>query len=545
MARTVGGFFSLPISLARGGGTPLYEQLYAAVRQAILSGTLRKGLRLPSTRFLAADLNVSRNIVLLAFEQLLAEGYLEARTGAGTFVASSLPEEVLLVRAPGAAYPPVLSARGQAMRALSQRELSKYLPAIAPALRYAPFRLGLPALDALPLDLWGRLLARHCRRATPEVALHGDPGGYQPLREAIAAYAGAARGVRCQPEQVLIVNGSQQAIDLAARLLADAGDTAAVEDPGYGGARAALQAAGVKLHPVAVGSDGMRVELLPEPSAASARSEGAPQPARAKAGRPAASRPGARAHHMARCAHPPKLVYVTPSHQFPTGVVLSLAKRLHLLDWAERNRSYILEDDFDSEFRFTGRPIPALQGLDQTGRVIYLGTFSKVLFPSLRLGYMIVPERLCEAFIAARWTVDRCSPLVEQAALADFIGEGHLARHIRRMRALYMERQAALTAAIAHELAGELEAPGAEAGMHLVGWLREGVRDDRVAAAAVGAGLYVLPVSDFALRPLPRGGLLLGFAAFPPKVLTRAVAELGRVIRGAGAAMRAGAGATS
>ena len=484
------GVFLPAISLERESPVPLYKQLYQAIRQAILSGTLTKELRLPSTRLLAAELKVSRNIVVIAFEQLLAEGYIQSRTGAGTFVTKTLPEEVLQVQGQSATGNRTLSERGKAIR-----RLSFFVPPPSPKLRYAPFRHGLPALDHLPLELWGRFLARHCRKASAEIAIHGDPAGLRRLREVIASYAGVARGVRCSADQVIIVNGSQQAIDIAARVLADPDDAAVIEDPGYSGARSALQAAGVKLLPIRVGRDGLRVPLL--------------------------SRKQLKA----------KLVYVTPSHQFPLGVVLSLANRLELLDWARQNGAWIVEDDFDSEYRYESKPIPALQGLDQAGRVIYVGTFSKVLFPSLRLGYVIVPLDLVDSFVAARWISDRCSPLVEQAALADFIGEGHFASHIRRMRAIYMERRTVMAEAIRERLAHLVEIWDAEAGMHTIVWLPPHIDDSRVAAEAAEAGLNVGPVSDFALRPLSRGGLLLGYAAFTPEVIRKGVRDLEIVVR--------------
>src|SRR5262249_50227366 len=319
MPKNPGGFFMPPIALGRDSQVPLYKQLYEAIRQEILRGAMKKGVRLPSTRYLAAELHISRNIVIIAFEQLLAEGYLESRTGAGTFVTKTLPEEVLQVQNGSANGDRRLSSRGTTIRKVSRR-----VPALDLKLRYAPLRFGLPALDHLPLDLWGRLLSKHCRKASPEIAVHGDPAGYRRLREAIASYVGVARGVRCQLEQVIIINGSQQAIDLAARVLTDPGDFAVIEDPGYLGARSALEAAGMRLLPVKVGKDGLCVERLPKKH-------------------PAA-----------------KLVYVTPSHQFPSGVVLSFPKRLQLLDWAARNGAWILEDDFDSEYRYESKPIPAL-----------------------------------------------------------------------------------------------------------------------------------------------------------------------------------------
>lgn len=427
---------------------------------------------------------------MIAFEQLLAEGYLQAKTGAGTFVTNTLPEEVLQVHSRSARGDRTLSSRGTLIR-----EVSRSIGSLDLKMRYAPFRFGLPALEELPLELWGKLLFQHCKKVSPEVAVHSDPAGYRKLRETIASYVGAVRAVRCHAEQVIIINGSQQAIDLTARVLADPGDTAVIEDPGYLGARSALQAAGIKLLPVKVGKEGLCVERLPK-------------------------------------GHPRlKFVYVTPSHQFPLGVVLSLTKRLQLLDWAARNNAWILEDDFDSEYRYESKPIQALQGLDQNGRVIYVGTFSKVLFPSLRLGYLIVPEDLVAAFVAARWICDRSSPLIEQAALADFITEGYLASHIRRMRSLYMERRAVMMKIIKDEMNDVVEAWDAEAGMHTVAWLPLGTDDASIAAEAAKAGLNTLAVSSFALRPLRRGGLLLGYAGFRPDVIKKGMRCLQSVIR--------------
>jgi GntR family transcriptional regulator / MocR family aminotransferase len=490
MAKTSAGFFLPVIALDKQSPVPLYKQLYEAIRQAILRGTLTKGLRLPSTRWLAAELRVSRNIVVIAFEQLMAEGYLQCRTGAGTFVTNTLPEEVLQVQSRASGGDRKLSSRGVLIQ-----QVSRLVPPLDPKLRYAPFRFGLPALDGLPLDIWGRLLAQHCRDTSPEVAVHSDPAGNRKLREAIAAYVGAARGVRCHSDQVIVTSGSQQAIDLAARVLADPGDCAVIEDPGYLGARSALNANGIKLIRVPVGENGLRVEKLPKPNARV------------------------------------KLVYVTPSHQFPLGVVLSLPNRLQLLDWAARNNCWILEDDFDSEYRYESKPIPALQGLDQNNRVIYIGTFSKILFPSLRLGYMIVPADLVESFLSARWLCDRSSPLIEQMALADFINDGYFSSHIRRMRAVYMERRGVMMTIIRERMSDIMEASDPEAGMHTVAWLPPDVDDKNVAEQAARSGLNTLPVSDFAMRRLSRGGLLLGYAGFRPEVIKDGMRQLEMIIR--------------
>ncbi len=335
----------------------------------------------------------------------------------------------------------------------------------------------MPALDHFPFEIWARLMLRHWRGSSPTLLSYGDPAGYGPLRAAIAEYLIAARGVRCIPEQVIVVAGSQQGLDLAARVLLDIGDQVWQEDPGYVGARGALTSAGAEVVPVPVDREGLDV-----------------------------------AAGIARCPNA-RLAYITPSHQYPLGVTMSLPRRLALLEWAQRAGAWVLEDDYDGEYRYTGRPLPSLQGLDTDNRTVYLGTLSKTLFPALRLGYMIVPLDLVDAFVAAKALADRHAPSVEQAVLADFITEGHFARHVRRTRMLYAARQAALLDAAQRELAGLLEVDPAEAGMHLVGYLPAGV-DDRAASRRAAAHHVDAPaLSAFALAPQPRGGLLLGYAA--------------------------------
>ena len=407
------------IALDRTSQVPLYQQLSDELRQAVLTGRLSAGVRLPSTRTLATDMELSRNTVMIAFEQLLAEGYLEGKIGSGTFVASKLPDDMMRARAPEKRPRLIgrsstqLSKRGATLLATHFKPPAPWMP-VAPR----PFRTGLPALDAVPIEIWIRLMARRLKQNTIELLSYGDPAGYRPLREAIADYVKAARGVRCDADQVIVVSGSQQGLDLAARLLLDPGDSAWIEDPGYRGARGALIGAGAKLIPVPVDAEGLDVD----------------------AGR--ARGPEAR------------LLYVTPSHQYPLGVTMSLARRLALLEWASQSGAWILEDDYASQYRYSGRPLACLQGLDTRARVIYVGTFSKVLFPSLRLGYLVVPPDLVKAFVAARALADWHSPLVEQAALADFIVEGHFERHVRRMRRLYAERQGFLVEAAARHLEG-------------------------------------------------------------------------------------------
>jgi GntR family transcriptional regulator/MocR family aminotransferase len=319
-----------------------------------------------------------------------------------------------------------------------------------------------------------------------------DSAGYRPLREAIAAHVAVSRQVHCTPEQVMIVPGSQGALDLAARMLVNAGDAVWIEDPGYSGARGAFLGAGADIVPVSVDSEGLIVETGIERA------------------------PGAR------------LVYLTPSHQFPLGVTMSLARRLAILDWAKRANAYIIEDDYDSEFRFATRPLATLQGLDEADRVIYLGTFSKVLFPSIRIGYMILPPALIDTFLKVRRLIDIHSPILEQVVLADFMIEGHFTRHLRRMRALYAERRNALLQAV-QALPLEIDSP--EAGIHCVGWLPEGMDDLTLVNKAADYDLNLTPISHFTIEPLARKGLLLGYGGFGVREIRAGVRRLGALLR--------------
>lgn len=473
---------------------PLFRQLYERLRAAVLAGELRPGTRLPSTRALAAALGVSRNTVMAAFEQLLAEGYLEGRVGAGTYVTHTLPDELLTLRqrmrpveaAPGSAKP--LSRRGKMLTATPV----SYSRAAGPP---RAFRIGVPAADAFPFELWSRLVARRWRIAPHELLGYGEPAGYRPLREAIAAYLAVARGVRCDAGQVVIVGGSQQALDLAARLLLDDGDAVWMEEPGYQGARAAFRGAGARVVAVPVDGEGLDV---------AAGSALCPDAA---------------------------MAYVTPSHQFPLGVTMSLSRRLALLEWAQRAGAWILEDDVSSEYRYAGRPLEALQGLDRGGRVIYAGTFSKVLAPAIRLGYVVVPPDLVDAFTAARAVSDRHSPSVDQAALADFMEAGHFERHVRRMRALYAERQAALVAACGRELDGLLDVRAADAGMHLAGRLPTGADDAACSAAALDAGIEAAALSRYCVGAPASPMLLLGYTVVPADDALPAVRTLAGALR--------------
>jgi GntR family transcriptional regulator/MocR family aminotransferase len=470
---------------------PLYQSLYTHIRTAILSGELTRGTKLPSTRALAEELNISRNTVLNAYRQLLAEGYLEGKEGSGTFVAHVLPESLLAAPRPESRTPKAVQQHRAALPQpiFSERAKSQILAAHPPSdgTLPRPFVPEAPALDAFPYQLWSRLVVRQARRMPVNHFTYQDSAGYRPLREAIVAHITVSRQVHCTPEQVMIVSGSQGALDLAARMLIDPGDPVWLEDPGYSGARGAFLGAGAHVIPVPVDQEGLVVEIGIERA------------------------PDAR------------LVYLTPSHQFPLGVTMSLARRLALLDWAKRANAYIIEDDYDSEFRFATRPLATLQGLDDSNRVIYVGTFSKVLFPSLRIGYMILPPALVDSFLKVRRMIDIHSPMLEQAVLADFMIEGYFTRHLRRMRTLYAERRGALLEA-AQEL--PLEIVSAEAGIHCIGWLPDGIDDLAVAKKAIEYDLNLTTISSFSMEPLPRKGLLLGYGGFDVQEIWEGVQRL-------------------
>jgi GntR family transcriptional regulator/MocR family aminotransferase len=480
------------LSLDAPSDVPIYRQLYDGLRSGILAGSLSAGTRLPSTRTLATELGVSRTTVVTAFENLLAEGYLEGRVGSGTYVAGSLPEELLGVRAEPAEPRPPLSGRGLSRRGV----LLAATPTTAVRDVGTPraFRPGVPALEEFPYGVWRRISGNVWRRPSGELLGYGDPAGYWPLRREISAHLATTRAVRCDSEQVIVVSGSQQALDLASRVLLDPGDPVWVEDPGYMGARSALSGSGAHLVPVPVDDEGLVVAFGME------------------------REPGAR------------LACVTPSHQYPLGVTMSLARRLELLGWAGRCGAWVIEDDYDSEYRYTGRPLEALQGLDTEGRVVYMGTFSKVLFPALRLGYLVVPPDLVDAFTAARELADRHPPTAEQAVLAEFIAAGHFGRHLRRMRALYAVRQEALVEEISQQLSGLLDASPAESGMHLVGWLPEGADDKKASHRAAQRGVEAPPISLYRTHEHGRGGLMLGYAAVDEAQTRHGVRRLAKAL---------------
>lgn len=480
---------SLPVDLAGIRLTPgqgLARQLYLALRARILDGRLPGGAKLPASRDLAGALGVSRNTVTRAFEQLHAEGYVEGRVGAGTFVARLAQPGPAPLAAPDAPLPDALRDR---LAALAPTEPPEGPP--------RAFRVGVPAFDLFPFPIWARLSARFWRRPPPALLGYGEAAGDARLRTLIAAYLRTARGLSCDPAQIVVTCGAQQGISLCAHLLLRPGERMALEDPGYPAAAQAFAEAGAIGVGVPVDAEGLDTAAL---------------------------------ERAGDC----RLVYVTPSHQYPTGVTLSLARRLALLEWAERHGGWIVEDDYDGEYRYRGTPLAPLAALDRRGRVIYVGTFCKIAFPALRLGYLVLPPALVPLFARRRALDMRHSEIGTQAVMAEFIAGGHFQRHIRRMRAAARARRDALLAGWPAGLPGCAPLPPVEAGLHLCVRLDSLARERRLVAAAATAGIELNALSpywlaDSATPPERRAGLVLGFAAVPEAAIVQALAHLRRV----------------
>jgi GntR family transcriptional regulator/MocR family aminotransferase len=491
---TLNGALAGVIQVDRAAAKPLYRQLYDGYREAIVEQRLKAGDRLPSTRSLAEELKISRIPVLNAFEQLLAEGYFESRVGSGTFVARSLPDAFFAAR--NGAQPaqptgrPARRAVSRRAEALARRKLPPWF------MGRGAFNVGHPPVDCFPIEIWSRLVAR-CSRDTSLLRSHGALG-LPALREAVAEYLRAARAVRCDADQIMIVGGSQQALDLCARVLLDSGSPVWVEEPGYFGAQRALELAGARIVPVPVDAEGLDV------TAGVARCRGA------------------------------RAVFVTPSHQFPLGVTMSASRRLRLLDWARRSGAWIVEDDYDSEYRYENLPIASLQGLDRDARVLYIGTFTKTLFISNRLGYIVLPRDLVERFVEVRRAMDSFSPVPQQAALADFLREGHFARYMRKMRVLCGKRRAALVEAIGRELGPSFPVLGDRAGTYLCVTLPPGTRDLEVALRAAREKLWTAPLSGCYLGRARRQGLVLGYGSTPIEETVEGVRRLRQMLEAAG-----------
>ena len=475
------------IAVDRNVPKALHKQIYDSYRTAILERRLYPKQRIPSSRVLASELGVSRFPVLNAYAQLLAEGYIESRIGAGTVVSSSIPDQLTSSKPAGEQF--VATRSGP--RAVSRRSSLFPRPGSSPWLGgLGPFGVGQIAFDHFPTQLWSSLLARHCRKMDARSFHYGDQKGSKALREAIASYLRTARSLHCQAEQIMIVSGSQQALEISARVLLDPGSRVWMEEPGYRLARDVLTLAGCHLVPVPVDSEGLDV-----------------------------------AAGIARCRKA-RAAFVTPSHQFPLGVTMSASRRLRLLGWAQSSGSWIIEDDYDSEYRYRSMPIAALQGLDTNARVVYVGTFSKVLYPSLRLGYVVIPPDLIDRFVTIRRAMDLGPPGFHQDMLADFINEGHFARHIRRMRVLYRERRTALVDSIRNELGPMVDLRGDEAGMHLTVTLRNGKHDVEIAERAARQNIWVWPLSPYFMGKASRQGLILGFGNATLTEIPNAVRKL-------------------
>ncbi|MEW5979106.1 MAG: PLP-dependent aminotransferase family protein [Acidobacteriota bacterium] len=475
-------------------GQELWRWLYTALRAAILDGRLKPGTRLPSTRSLAKQYGLSRGTVSTAFDQLHSEGYTQTEVGAGTFVALELPDVSMTARRLGRVHQPLRPTSGLSKGAKKMIEGVRPLPA-SRSLGKA-FRTHEPAIDLFPVNLWARVAGRVLRRSPRSLYGQGDAGGYRPLRKAIAEYLGASRGVHCDAGQILITSGSQQGLDLVARIFLDPGDRVWIEDPCYPGARFALRATGARLIPVPVDQQGLNVGT---------------------------------ARKLAPHA---RMAYVTPANQFPLGVTMSLERRLSLLDWAASHHALIIEDDYDAEYRYLGPPVAALQSLDRSGCVLYIGTFTKLLFNALRLGFLVVPERFVQAFEAARTFIDRHAPTLDQAILAEFILEGYFGHHVRRMRRTYAERLSQLEEAAREHLGGLMDVTHATAGMRTIGWLKTASSDTAVAARARSLGLELSALSSFTTRHSHPPALVLGFAGCGGSELRRGVRVLAAVLQG-------------
>lgn len=469
---------------------PLQQQIYESVRESILRGVLTPGTRLPSSRLLAQDLKIARMTAVLAFEQLAAEGYITSRVGAGTYVNRDLPDVD--------AQPPDHPASQRKHPPLSQRGLAlSRMPRVITKLDGPPraFRLGIPALDRFPVSLWNKVVGHRMRQLTPIQLDYGDAAGSAMLREAIASHVSRARGTVCSADQVIVVAGAQQGLEMIAKLLLDPGDRAWMEEPGYPAARGALISAGARIESVPIDAQGADVEYMKT------------------------SRQRAR------------LIYTTPSHQFPLGVPMSLPRRLELLRWARQSRAWIVEDDYDSEFRYGARPAPSLHGLDPDGRVIYVGSFSKTLFPALRLGYVIVPRDLHAPMMNARRACDLHPAGLLQEVVAELMMEGHYERHLRRMNTHHRDRLEALDESVRRYCGEALVLRPVTTGLHAVADLR-GASAESVFREALARGIEAMPLSSYygSRRRVPANALVLGFGGVPPKVVKESVKRLAAAV---------------
>ena len=473
---------------------PLYRQLYRQLRKQILAGNLHPGVQLPSTRGLADSLNIGRITVTQAYDQLQAEGYVVRRPGAGTYVVETLP--LVAEREmpePEAADGPVLSKWGRRVMEIDRSKSSG-----GEATRSEidiDFGFGRSFPHIFPYGVWRRLLARYLSTDDVMLSRYGSAAGFHPLREAISDYLARLRGVHCLPEDVVIVNGAQQALDIIARLLLNEGDEVLVETPGYTDAFTVFQVYGATIRALTVDHGGFPVEAIPTECKA-------------------------------------RLAFVTPANQFPRGGAMPAERRLALLQWAKKERALVIEDDYDGALRYEGQPLAALQGLDDSGRVIYLGTFSKVLFPALRLGYVVLPPALVQPFLQAKGIVDRGAPTLTQAAVADFILEGHFERHLRRLRKEYGRRRQILVAAVRQYLGAKVSFAAEPAGLHIMLYLHAGLDEELVVANTAEAGVRVYPGATYHLQKPAPASILLGFSGLSEGQIEEGVRRLGLALHG-------------
>jgi len=464
----------------------LTSWLYAALRVAILEGRLGPGTRLPASRDFASQYGLSRGTVVSVLERLQSEGYVSCRVGVGTWVNR--------VTAPSPNRQTTATPPAYIRRAVSAYVRPKPFVDLALMEGIRPFRIGNPATEEFPSEVWGRLAANRARNFRSWLKTEEDGRGYRPLRDAIAEYLRASRGVRCSSEQIVIVSGIQQALDLLARFLLKQHDPVWMEDPGYFGATIAFDNAGARMIAVPVDEEGLSVSA-----------------------------------GVKMCPHA-KGVYLTPAHQFPMGVTMSLERRMALLKWAARTGAFVIEDDYDSEYRFEGQPVPALQSLDNRSSVIFIGSFSKTMFPSLRMGYVVLPPSLVNHFVSFRYRTDFRNSTFDQAVLRDFIVDGHLARHLRRMRTLYAGRLAALIEGGKQHLSGLLELSNVRAGLYTIGFLKNGMTSRRAEKLVAAQGVEVLAVDRYTLRRPDPKALLLGFAAFDEAAIRQGLIRVAKAL---------------
>lgn len=474
--------------VVRERDAPIFTQVYRQIRLAILDQRLQPGSKLPSTRELAQQLAVSRSAVVTAYDQLIAEGYIQGQKGSGTYVSTDIAASTTKPK------PKPERTRNLTAQQFNLKSVADFTDVTMQG-SALPFNLGRTLIDARTHEQWRRIAARTFRSLEQSHFGYSDPRGYLKLRNAICDYLRVARSVRCEPDQIVVTAGTQHAIDLIARLLPDANTDVWVEDPGYLPTRQSLAAHGARVHPIPVDKHGLIV----------------------KAGIKTA--PKARA------------VFVTPSHQFPTGVVLSMARRLELIAWARDAEAWIVEDDYASEFRYGGHPLASMQGLDDNDRVIYIGTLNKALFPGLRLGYAVIPTGMLRALVTARYLSDRQPSTITQSIVADFMEEGYFAAHIRRMRLTYRTQRDALVSALQKSLHDKLVVDPPDQGMHLIAYLKHRLSDVSIERAAHEHGVVVRAMSRMYMDAPAKSALMLGFSGYPERLIAPAVARLAKAIR--------------